>query len=241
MANILIVEDSSFIRSKISQAVSEAGHIVVGEAENGVQAINLYTNLKPDIVTLDITMPLMDGIETLKKLKKIDPDCLVIMLSAMGQQMIVIDCIKLGARHFIVKPFLSSELLRIIDEVLCAGAEKMHKCDNTSDACSMDDTSIKIHNITGTFVIDFPQQISQSDIDNFETVSEGLVYVKPLKVVMDFKKIEFVPLSQLQLINKIVGHLREQGEITIYSQSEKFTNYIKTTELKELKDIKNNY
>ena len=105
MARILVVDDAAFMRMMIKDILTKNGYEVVGEAADGVQAVERYQELKPDLVTLDITMPEMDGITALKKIKEIDPQAKVIMCSAMGQQAMVIDAIQAGAKDFIVKPF----------------------------------------------------------------------------------------------------------------------------------------
>ena len=102
---ILIVDDAAFMRMMLRDICVSEGYKVVGEAGNGVQGIEMYKEKTPDLVTLDITMPEMDGLLALKEIKKIDPNAKVIMCSAMGQQAMVIEAIQSGALDFIVKPF----------------------------------------------------------------------------------------------------------------------------------------
>jgi two-component system chemotaxis response regulator CheY len=118
MAKILIVDDAKFMRMTLSNILKKANHEVVGEAENGQQAVELYKSLKPDIVTLDITMPVMSGLEAVKVIKEEDPDAKIIMCSAMGQQKMVVEAIEAGANDFIVKPFDESRVLEAIQRVL---------------------------------------------------------------------------------------------------------------------------
>mgnify|MGYP001194201144 CR=1 FL=1 len=118
MARILVVDDAAFMRMMIKDILTKNGYEVVGEAADGVQAVERYQELKPDLVTLDITMPEMDGITALKKIKEIDPQAKVIMCSAMGQQAMVIDAIQAGAKDFIVKPFQAERVLEAIRKVL---------------------------------------------------------------------------------------------------------------------------
>ena len=117
MATILVVDDAAFMRMRCAKLLIEHGYEVV-EAENGVQAIDLYQKIKPDGVLLDITMPEMDGITALKELRKIDPDARIAMVTAMGQQSIIIDAIKSGARDFIVKPFERERVLSALQKLL---------------------------------------------------------------------------------------------------------------------------
>ena len=104
MATILIADDAAFMRMRSSQLVKELGHEVV-EAEDGAEAVEAYKEHRPDAVLLDITMPVMDGIEALKQILELDPDAKVAMVTAMGQQQVIMDAIKLGAKDFVVKPF----------------------------------------------------------------------------------------------------------------------------------------
>ncbi len=124
MARILIVDDSQFMRSILKNLLTPKGHEVVGEASNGREAIEKYKKLRPDLVLLDIVMPDMDGLETLKEIKKIDPNAKVIMCTALGQQKIVIDALKAGARGYIVKPFKAELVLKEIERVLGKSGEK---------------------------------------------------------------------------------------------------------------------
>ncbi|HBW13674.1 MULTISPECIES: response regulator [Proteiniclasticum] len=111
---IMIVDDAIFMRMKLKDILEKNGYEVVAEAQNGADAIEKYRAERPDIVTMDITMPEMDGIEALKGIKRIDPSAKVIMCSAMGQQAMVMEAIQSGALDFIVKPF---ETDRVIDSI----------------------------------------------------------------------------------------------------------------------------
>ena len=118
MAKILVVDDASFMRMMLKDILTKNGHEVVGEAENGSSGYNKYMELKPDLVTLDITMPEMSGIDCLKKIRESDPSAKVIMCSAMGQQAMVIESIQAGAKDFIVKPFQSDRVVESVNKVL---------------------------------------------------------------------------------------------------------------------------
>jgi Response regulator containing CheY-like receiver domain and AraC-type DNA-binding domain len=118
MSKVLIVDDAAFMRMMLKDILEKNGFEVIGEAPNGVKAVELYQNVKPDIVTMDITMPDMDGIEAVKKIKAIDAAAKIIMCSAMGQQNMVMEAIKAGARDFIVKPFQGDRVVEAIKKVL---------------------------------------------------------------------------------------------------------------------------
>ena len=116
--NILICDDAAFMRMMIKDILTKNGYNVVGEAENGAKAIEKYNETKPDLVLMDITMPEMDGIQALKKIKESDPKAMVIMCSAMGQQAMVIESIQSGAKDFIVKPFQAERVLEAVKKVV---------------------------------------------------------------------------------------------------------------------------
>ena len=116
---ILVVDDAAFMRLRAAKLLTEAGHIVV-EAENGRQAVEVYARERPDAVLMDITMPEMDGLEALEAIRATYPTARIAMLTAMGQQSIVMDAIKRGARDFIVKPFSPDRVLAAVNKLLTA-------------------------------------------------------------------------------------------------------------------------
>ena len=115
--NILICDDAAFMRMMIKDILTKNGYNIAGEAENGQKA-EKYAELKPDLVLMDITMPEMDGIEALKRIKAADPSASVIMCSAMGQQAMVIESIQSGAKDFIVKPFQADRVIEAVQKVV---------------------------------------------------------------------------------------------------------------------------
>ena len=115
---ILVVDDAAFMRMMLSDLLTKAGFEVVGQAENGVVAVSKYKELQPDLVTMDITMPEMDGIQAVKQIRAYDPKARVVMCSAMGQQNMVMDAIQSGARDFIVKPFDPPRVTQAVSKAL---------------------------------------------------------------------------------------------------------------------------
>ena len=115
---VLVCDDAIFMRTMISDILSGAGYDVVGEAESGVQAIERYRELRPDLVTMDIVMPDMGGIEAVREIIKADPEAKILMCSAMGQQALVVEAIQAGAKDFVVKPFQPSRVLEAVQRVL---------------------------------------------------------------------------------------------------------------------------
>lgn len=115
---VLVVDDAAFMRMMIKDILRKGGYEVIGEAEDGSKAVEKFKELRPDLVTMDITMPDMDGISAVKEIRKIDPNAMIIMCSAMGQQAMVIDAIQAGAKDFVVKPFQPERVLEAVRKVL---------------------------------------------------------------------------------------------------------------------------
>ena len=116
--SVLVCDDASFMRTMISDILSQAGYEIVGEAETGVQAVEMYKQLNPDLVTMDIVMPDMGGIDAVREIIGHDPGARVLMCSAMGQQALVVEAIQAGAKDFVVKPFQPSRVLEAVQRVL---------------------------------------------------------------------------------------------------------------------------
>ena len=118
MGTVLVVDDSKMSRTMLKNILEDVGYSVIGESTNGAEAVEAYKNNKADIVTLDITMPVMDGIQALKKLLAYDPNVKVIMITAAGQQSKLIEALKIGAKKFITKPFEKEEIIKNVDVVM---------------------------------------------------------------------------------------------------------------------------
>lgn len=138
MATILIADDSSIARRNLATILTNAGHTIVAEALNGEIAFKEYERYLPDLVTMDITMPILDGISAVKKIIKYYPEANIIMVSALDQKGMILSAIQCGAKHYIIKPFTGDKVLKVVNEVLvfCENVEKLsttinHKLENT--------------------------------------------------------------------------------------------------------------
>lgn len=118
MAKILIVDDAKFMRTLVKDALVPRGHEIIGEAENGVEAVQLYKKLRPDLVTMDITMREKDGIEAAEEILLFDPNARIIMVTALGQENLLTRAIKIGVKDFVVKPFPPERLQKAADKAL---------------------------------------------------------------------------------------------------------------------------
>jgi two-component system chemotaxis response regulator CheY len=115
---VLITDDTAFMRMTLRNILEKNGYQVVGEAEDGLVAVEKYRELRPDLVTMDITMPRMDGITAIKKIMEIDVQAKIVVCSAMGQKALVIEALNAGARDFIVKPFQADRIINALQKVV---------------------------------------------------------------------------------------------------------------------------
>lgn len=115
---VLVCDDAAFMRAMLSDILTQAGLDVIGEAQSGVEAVQKYRDLRPDLVTMDLLMPDMGGIDAVREIVTIDPGARVLMCSAMGQQSLVLEALQAGARDFVVKPFQPSRVLEAVERVL---------------------------------------------------------------------------------------------------------------------------
>ncbi|MFX1453548.1 MAG: response regulator [Promethearchaeota archaeon] len=118
-SRIMIVDDAQFTRNMLKKIISKTNYgSVVGEAENGNEAIKLYKKLKPDLVTMDLVMPEKGGIETIEELLKVDPNAIIVVVSALGQEALVLEAAKKGAKDFIQKPFKTEQIVEVMERIL---------------------------------------------------------------------------------------------------------------------------
>jgi two-component system chemotaxis response regulator CheY len=118
MARIMVVDDAAFMRKMLTDALAGGGHEIVGEAANGLEAVERYREVRPDVTTLDITMPEKDGLDALLEILAYDPSARIVMCSALGQESKVLEAIKSGAKDFVVKPFQPERVLAAVGKAL---------------------------------------------------------------------------------------------------------------------------
>lgn len=125
MKKIMIVDDSLIVRMNLKRIFEKKGYQIVAEAANGKDAVEKYAKYQPDLTTMDITMPVLDGISALQNIISLDSNACIVMISALGQEKKIIDAVNKGARHFIVKPFNETDVINKIDSILNANVEEL--------------------------------------------------------------------------------------------------------------------
>ncbi|PKM93413.1 MAG: hypothetical protein CVU84_15610 [Firmicutes bacterium HGW-Firmicutes-1] len=214
MARILIVDDSIVMRKNLAAILTQGGHTIIGEASNGRQAISQYTELKPDIVTMDISMPIMSGVEAVKQIVKFCNDAKIIMISAVNQKKMVFSAINNGASHYIVKPIDPKKLLSIVDELLSSPDDEVIprnlEAQNTQQG-------FDIENIEGVFIITFNQFLGLKDHNLLGMAIRGLMFINPLKVQFNFNEIDQLSDEILEPILRLSVEIKDANGTVSYS------------------------
>lgn len=182
MARILIVDDALMMRKMIGKIVENGGHLVVDEAANGEQAIEMYQKYLPDVVTMDITMPVMDGIQALSRIMSYDANAKVIMVSALGQQHKVMEALDHGAKGYILKPITGEKILGVIQQVM--GTEVFP----ILPAKSVDTAFVPFvfENKEGRFSFTIRGEFACEDFTQLMTAVQGMLLVNPMEIIFNF-------------------------------------------------------
>ncbi|MCP5103416.1 MAG: response regulator [bacterium] len=217
MIRILIVDDSNFMRKNLGQLFTQLGHEVVAEAANGIEACDAYEIYKPDLVTMDVTMPKMEGVEAVKKIIAAYPDAKIIMISAQSQKDVVYDAVNAGALTFLAKPIKSENVFKVLNRIF-PGETQMDK----KKADQYKDIFFTIDLKDDALTITLSGDSKGHPIVSLYKAIGGLVFVSPLNVVFNYEKVEKLPKDILELIvsnfKKIKG---AGGTANIISNSSK--------------------
>lgn len=255
MARILIVDDASIMRKNLKTILAEAGHAIVAEASNGSQAYIEYVKHRPDLVTMDITMPYMNGLDTLKKIINDYPDARIIIISSTNNNKVILEAIQSGAKNYIIKPFMVDKVLDVVNQVLQVtgqvssdtidriyknmGQNELGTANTASDAAgpaspkSDGDAStarstfhIKLKN--NTFIISIDESIDRISFDTLRSGLQGILMVKPLKVVFDFGSCFMENLDCLDELIKFSNKaVKAGGNVLVVTQNKDVVHIIK--------------
>lgn len=250
MAKILVVDDSLVMRRNLKTILTEAGHSIVSEASNGVQAFKEYEKHNPDLVTMDITMPIMDGVQAVKKIIQVFPDAKIIMISALDQKNMVLAALESGAKHYIIKPFTVEKVVGVVNEVMkikspvknpdktigeinnaindidnaIHSLEENENAENNNNEASEPFT---IDNKNGIFMIKINESLNDGNFNNFNMAVSGLLYVKPLKVVFNICDIDTLSDMTLDRIVGIIHNMENvNADVKIAINNERLKNII---------------
>jgi len=219
MARILIVDDSLVMRKNLKIILQEAGHTVVGEAIDGQQAYLEYRKAKPDLVTMDITMPKVDGIDALKNIMDNFPKANVIMISALDQKSKVFSALRNGAKHYIIKPVTAEKIITVIDKVLIDATEKDRIIREEQEA-GMSQPPFAIENKDGAFVVTLAQDMELSDVMVLDTAMKGFLLLKPLNILFEFDAFEIKGEEALTKFDALLHKIKAaDGKMKIKSRN----------------------
>ncbi len=228
MAKILIADDSFVMRRNLKSILTDEGHQIVAESANGMQACIRYDEMKPDLVTMDITMPGMDGIEATKKILEKNPDAKIIMISALDQKRKVFEALDNGAKHYIIKPITKEKVIKIVNEVLIAEGVSKKKEPKINKKEEKPREPFTIENDNGTFIVSINETL---DVNNFESLNlaiKGFLFVKPLKITFKFTQIDKIDKELLVKFDAIIQTIKEAGgEYNTLTDSKGLVDYLR--------------
>ncbi|MFZ5969253.1 MAG: response regulator [Bacillota bacterium] len=211
MARVLVADDSAFIRKNLKMVFSQGGHTVVAEATSGYETFTEYERTKPDLVTMDITMPAMNGIETTKKILAKYPEANIVVISAMDQKKMVFDAIESGAKHYIIKPITAEKVLNITDDVLQRSNYEGEKRYSMLRYIGGGKMPFSIQNINGLFNILLHSNINIENIQDLIRAMKGFLVIRPIRVVMDFSELMTLDDYLLDKFSEIAEYIRDNG------------------------------
>jgi DNA-binding NarL/FixJ family response regulator len=236
MASILIVDDSILMRRNLRMLLTEAGHEVVGEASNGFEAYKEYVKTQPDLVTMDITMPIMNGLDAVKKIIATYPSANIIMISALDQKSMVFEAIQNGAKHYILKPITMDKILHTVEEVLhlhpkAADDGEEHPLGEMEAKAGLAEHNappFSIDNKNGIFIVTVSSSLDRPSLDSICTAVQGFLFIKPLKVVLNFGQVETLadPLLNV-LIEQLDKILKAKGIVKIVARNQTLIQVLK--------------
>ncbi|WP_125154764.1 response regulator [Clostridium rectalis] len=229
MANVLVVDDSAIMRVNIRSILKSGGHNVVAEAENADQAYFEYKKFRPELITMDVNMPGMNGIDATKKIIKKFPEAKVIIVSSLEQKNLVVDALEAGAKHYVLKPITSEKLLERIDQVLNAMPERVEKksLDDELTRIKKGKKYFKIKNNKGVFVIEINSDMNLSGLKLIDEAIYGLLFVEPLNIVFDFGDIEAIDMTTYNGIVQLTKRLYEaKAAVRIIVRNKQLAKFI---------------
>ncbi len=205
MAKVLVVDDSRTMRLIMRKLLGELGHEVVAEAANGQEAIAAYDTHKPDLVTMDITMPVMDGISAVRMIVKRHPDAKIIMVSAYGHAKMVMQAISMGAKHFLVKPITAERASNVIAEVL-SGTDS-----SSADIDALHSATFAVEEQDESFVVKVQADLDLAGVTAFQRTLEDLNVLENPRIILRFPDKVSYPGTIIDRIQATLKKLQRSG------------------------------
>lgn len=246
MAKILIVDDSSIMRRNLRAILRDGGHLVIAEASNGLEAYQAYKEYQPDLVTMDITMPVMDGIDAVRKIIVEFPTAQIIMISALNQRSKVFEALECGAKNYITKPIDASKVLSTVNETIGANSSISQKKEavknDKKDEIEAIDHNIEpfvIGNKNGVFIIAIAKHFKLDHMANLEMAVQGLLFIKPLTVVLNVKTFDEISEEACDRIVDLIKKIRSsQGMVKLLHSEIEFPSFVHKYEFKPSTPVK---
>lgn len=244
MANVLIVDDSSIARRNLRNILVSGGHTILAEASNGVQAFVEYENHKPDLVTMDITMPILDGIDGVKKILNSYPDAKIIMVSALNQKLMILEALQIGAKHYIVKPFSHEKVIEVVNEVMQSsnpstkGDDNATACQNQQSDSSAETVEMSkqeenilrpffIESIEGVSVVNISKTMCDKNVAALKLGVQRVSSIQPVKIVFNFGDVESIEEDTFSKITEIYSNILDlKGSCIMVSSNQNFVSNI---------------
>ena len=241
--NILVVDDSAIMRRNLVTIFTQAGHRVVAEAINGGQAHLLYRTHLPDLVTMDITMPGVNGIEAVKLIIRDYPDAKIIMVSALNQRNMVFQALELGAKHYLIKPITPETVISVVNKVLgiketAPSSEEDATIQNADSIEMASQVPFQIENNNNMFQIKLSKYFTEESFITLNQAVQGLLFVQPLIVIIHFANTDSLSDSLLKKLSGVVKAIQgAKGTIKVVSQNIEFVKLVKSKNLEGLSEL----
>lgn len=208
MAKVMIVDDSQIMRMNLKSIFRQLGHEVVAEVENGKIAMSEYEKCLPDLITMDITMPIMNGIDATKEILKRYPEAKIVVISALNQKNMVFEALECGAKNYILKPITLEKLENVLNEVLAEENEKS----NSANKENIEETEpFSMENVNGMFVLNFNRIINEKEISLLRTNLQAFFMIKPLKILMNLSAVKEEDEGFAMALTGVVDHIKKNG------------------------------
>lgn len=230
MARILVVDDSAIARRNLNTILLKAGHTIVSEADNGMQAYREYSMHHPDLVTMDITMPIMDGVAAVQKIISDFPDARIIVISAIDQRAMVMKAVEAGARHYILKPFLPEKVIAAVNLVLGkvpGQAQAAVGYETGSIGPKADTEPFRIENRNGAYIVSISQYFVSDHIPVLVSKTNPLLQAQPLRMIFDFGNTEIKDAALVPRLAQLIASVKDAGGLVLAkTDDQRFANFL---------------